>query len=93
MATRYVPGASSIEIPLRDTDEVSLQRASFCVCEGGKDTNSIQCALQLSTKPHARIHVHVCIHVCAFWYCVCSVVCGVVKCVHGHMASLFPVCR
>ena len=23
MATRYVPGASSIEIPLRDTDEVS----------------------------------------------------------------------
>ena len=24
MATRYVPGATSIEIPLRDTDEVCL---------------------------------------------------------------------
>ena len=24
MATRYVPGATSIEIPLRDTDEVRL---------------------------------------------------------------------
>ena len=29
MATRYVPGASSIEIPLRDTDEVSVDAKSF----------------------------------------------------------------
>ncbi len=25
MAVRYIPGATSIEIPLRDTDEVSFQ--------------------------------------------------------------------
>ena len=28
MTTRYVPGASSIEIPLRDTDEVSRGKAT-----------------------------------------------------------------
>ncbi len=71
MATRYVPGASSIEIPLRDTDEVSLQRASFCV----KERKSL--VLFNAHYSLRQNHMHVYMYVCA---CMCvhsGIVCAV----------------
>ena len=62
-ATYYVPGVSLIEIPLRNTDEMSLQRVSFCMMLCGTEGRNPHCN---STRTH--------VHVCALWYCVqCSV--------------------
>lgn len=44
MATRYVPGAGSIEIPLRDTDEVSLMLHMMTVREPDAYTKFYTCS-------------------------------------------------
>ena len=85
MATRYVLSASSIEIPLRDTDEVSLQRASLCVRE--RKTLVLFSALYGFRQSH--MHVHVYMYMCA---CMCvhsDIVCAVYRIRSNYSATQY----
>ncbi len=79
MATRYVPGASSIEIPLRDTDEVSLQRASLCVSMKERKTLVLFNAHYGFRQSHMHVYMYMCACMCVHSGIVCAV--------------LFPVSR